>query len=385
MDNSNLNVVYIGPQSFPIGGATTKRRRYMVDYMNSHNISSHYLVCDFKQREKRCNAVCGLYGQCEYFDITPLAEHKRYFKFYKEGKRHLKAWYIEGKQNVLIFGTVLSVFEYPFYSFARRLGYKIVFDQVETSYLENGESRFLHRINIKIAELLSNKAYRHSSAFVISNNLLEEVHSKYPKRRICLLPNSTPQLSTASRTMINEPLKVLYSGSFAPKDGVRFLLEGVIEAHENGANIELTLIGKGQQKDMEVLRFAEEKDYIHYLGYVTDLELEQNLLENDVLCMTRVNSRFANFGFPFKLSEYLSTGNVVLTTDVGDVCRYVNDKESAYVIPAEDSHAIASALQYIICNPAEALLVAEGGLKAMQQYFSIEKVGRIFEDFLNRI
>ena len=385
MDNSNLNVVYIGPQSFPIGGATTKRRRYMVDYMNSHNIPSHYLVCDFKQREKRSNAVCGLYGQCDYFDITPLAEHKRYFKFFKEGKRYLKACYIEGKQNVLIFGTVLSVFEFPFYSFAKRIGYKIVFDQVETSYLENGESRLLHRINIRISEILSNSAYRHSAAFVISNNLFEEVHNKYPRRQICLLPNSTPQLSKASRTTINEPLKVLYSGSFAPKDGVSFLLDGVIEAHEHGANIELNLLGKGQQKDMEVLRFAERKDYIHYLGYVTDIELEQQLLEHDVLCMTRTNSRFANFGFPFKLSEYLATGNVVVTTDVGDVCRYVKDKESAYVIPAENSHAIASTLQYIICHPAEALLVAKGGLKAMRQYFSIEKVGRIFADFLNRI
>ena len=64
-----INVVYIGPQSFPIGGATTKRRRYMIDYMNNHNIQSHYLVCDFKQRGKPVNKIKGVYGLCDYYDI----------------------------------------------------------------------------------------------------------------------------------------------------------------------------------------------------------------------------------------------------------------------------------------------------------------------------
>ena len=57
-----LNVVYIGPQSFPLGGATTKRRRYMIDYLNSQNIQSHYLVTDFKQRGGQKNPIEGHYG-----------------------------------------------------------------------------------------------------------------------------------------------------------------------------------------------------------------------------------------------------------------------------------------------------------------------------------
>ena len=385
MDNSNLNVVYIGPQSFPIGGATTKRRRYMVDYMNNHNISSHYLVCDFKQREKRSNATYGVYGQCDYFDITPLAAKKKYFKFYNEGKGHLKAWYIEGKQNVLIFGTILSVFEFPLYSYAKALGYKIVFDQVETSYLQNGKSSFLHRLNIIFAEYISDKAYKHSAAFVISKNLWSEVRGKYPNRKICLLQNSTPQLCADSRKELHKPLKILYSGTYAHKDGIEYLLKGVINAHIRGLDIELTLLGKGTEQDMKVLDLAKNEKYIHYLGFVSDEDLNRYLLEHDVLCMTRCNSRFANFGFPFKLSEYLATGNIVLATKVGDVCDYVQDKKSAYIVPPEDSQAISDTLQRIISNQEEALAVARGGLATMQRFFALEKVGEIFVEFLKRL
>ena len=61
----------------------------------------------------------------------------------------------------------------------------------------------------------------------------------------------------------------------------------------------------------------------------------------------------------------------------------MKDKESAYIIPPEDSHAIANAILHIEANPEEALNVAQGGLEAMRQYFSIEKVGETFVSFLS--
>lgn len=70
---------------------------------------------------------------------------------------------------------------------------------------------------------------------------------------------------------------------------------------------------------MAILDSVKDKAYIRYLGFVSDEELIEQLLESDILCMTRCNSVFANYGFPFKLSEYLSTDNVVLATSVGDL------------------------------------------------------------------
>lgn len=377
-----LNVVYIGSPTFPIGGATSKRRRYMIDYMNNHNIQSHYLICDFKQRGKPVNKIKGTYGFCNYYDITHFASNKNYIKFWNEGKRYLLSCYNQNKKNILIFATSVSVFEYPFYVYAKKIGYKIICDQVETSYLENGRMSWLHKINIKVSEWISDKVYKNSAAFVISKNLYNEVHRKYPNRKLCLLQNSTPQLSNEYRRKFNNPIQILYSGTYSNKDGVKYLLEGVIEAYDAGCKLELILLGKGTNKDMEVLNIAKGKEYIKYLGFVSDEELNKYLLNSDILCMTRSNSRFANYGFPFKLSEYLATGNIVLATNVGDVCDYIEDKKSAYIVSPENSHSIAKTILHIHNNPEEAFTVAKGGLEAMQEHFSIENVGKIFINFL---
>lgn len=63
MNNKSINVLYIGPQTFPLGAATTKRRRYMVDYMNARDIQSHYLVTAMG-RGRNPNTPEGEYGLC---------------------------------------------------------------------------------------------------------------------------------------------------------------------------------------------------------------------------------------------------------------------------------------------------------------------------------
>ena len=380
-----LNVVYIGPQSFPLGGATTKRRRYMIDYLNSQNIQSHYLVTDFKQRGGQKNPIEGHYGLCDYLNIIPLAESLQLFRFWRIGKRKLKEWHQNGQQNCIIFATILSLFEWPFYIYARKLGYKIVFDQVETSYLQNGNVPLFAKLNIWISERLTHHAFKNSAGFVISKALWIENKKIYPQRKLCLLLNSTPVLRRKERKSFNNPIRLLYSGTYAPKDGVEYLIDGVIEAHEKGCSCELFLLGKGNSKDMKILERYKEKEYIHYIGFVSDEKLKSFLLDSDILCMTRINSRFANYGFPFKLSEYLATGNVVLSTNVSDVCDYVENLKSAYIVPPKDSHAIAETILRIINNPQEAMKVAEGGLEAMLQNFSIEKVGQTFVNFLRNL
>ena len=98
--------------------------------------------------------------------------------------------------------------------------------------------------------------------------------------------------------------------------------------------------------------------------------------------MVRTNSEFANYGFPFKLSEFLSTGNVVVATRVGDVCNYLIDRKDAYIIEPESSKEVCDIILHIKENPEEALQIASNGLETMKSKFSVESVGETFVDFL---
>ena len=151
------------------------------------------------------------------------------------------------------------------------------------------------------------------------------------------------------------------SGTYALKDGVSFLIEGVKKAVQIGCKCELILVGKGRVRDMTFLDEIKDFSWIKYLGFISDEELYAKMRECDILAMTRINSKFANFGFPFKLSEYLSTGNVVMATEVGDVPLYLN-KSNSLLIPPEDSNAIANAILYVSENPVNSLQIGRNGL-----------------------
>jgi glycosyltransferase involved in cell wall biosynthesis len=211
-----------------------------------------------------------------------------------------------------------------------------------------------------------------------------ENEKKFPQRKLCLLPNSTPVLNKSIKKSFNTPVQLLYSGTYAPKDGVEYLIAGVIEANQKGHFCHLVLVGKGLPQHMAILEKIKDKEFIDYRGFVSDEELIAIMLSSDILCMTRTNSIFANYGFPFKLSEYLATGNVVLATNVGDVSDYIQNGNSAIIIPPENTHAIADAIKFVIENPEESLKIARGGFNAMQTHFSIDTIGKKFIDFLYR-
>ena len=57
-----LNIVMASGVVFPYGLATTKRRRYMVDYMNVQGVECHVLV--LRHQVKSQNPLKGMYGDC---------------------------------------------------------------------------------------------------------------------------------------------------------------------------------------------------------------------------------------------------------------------------------------------------------------------------------
>jgi glycosyltransferase involved in cell wall biosynthesis len=203
---------------------------------------------------------------------------------------------------------------------------------------------------------------------------------------LCLLPNSTPILRHIRKVNFSSPVKILYVGTFAPKDGVYYLIKAFEKLITSHPHVRLHLIGKGNEKDMkDVLSLIQDNDKIDYLGRVSDEDLETLLLNADILTMTRVNSVFANYGFPFKLSEYLSTGNPVLATDVSDIKLYLKDKVNACIAEPENIDSIYDSLIFLIDNENLALEIGEKGIAVVHDHFDIKKNGETFVKFLNNL
>lgn len=380
-----LNVVYIGPLSFPLGFASTKRRRYMVDYMNNHDISSYVLCTRYKKNEIFQNSSHGFYKKTEYYDLSDDINKGKLFHFWSNAFRCIKKWYNKDKKNILIFHTNLLFVEFPIFIRAKQIGYKIVFDQVETSYSALPNRSIKNKIFVFLNELVSRFAYKQcDGSFVISKALEDWIRTKYPSMSMVLLPNATPILYKQDKKE-NEILTLLYSGTYAPKDGVVYLIDGVKKAIAEGVSCKLILLGKGSDADMECLKTVSDNSAFEYWGLVDDDKLVDLLQSSDVLFMTRINSTFSNYGFPFKLSEYLSTGNLVVSTIVSDVSLYLTDMKDAILIPPEDSDSIANTILWISNNMEKAKSIGLAGLETMKAAFSIERVGEKFQMFLEKL
>lgn len=385
MINKIQNIVFVGDPCFPNGGAMTKRWRYLVDFLNDKQIISHVLCTALETNESYNNAQSGNYGLCSYVSLSSILCKKQILTFYKKSFALLKKWKVNSGKNILIFCNQINVWELPIYYYARYLGYNTVFDIVETSYRLNGHSSLMYRTRMWLSEQITSLCFKDSSAFVISKALKEDTIKRHPKSKLCILPNSTPVISEFTKKCLDKPLKVLYSGSFSEKDGVSYLVDGVIMAKKNGIDCSLILLGKGSKSDMKVLKKIEGKSFIDYKGFVSEEELYRLMLEADVLCMTRIDSTFSSHGFPFKLSEYLASSRIVLATNVGDVCNYITNMENAIVVEPGDAKSISDALAFIVNNEKIAIDIARNGFIVMQEKFSIPVVGKKFVEFLEQL
>jgi glycosyltransferase involved in cell wall biosynthesis len=138
------------------------------------------------------------------------------------------------------------------------------------------------------------------------------------------------------------------------------------------------------EKILEMISSSQYRERIEYMGYLEDDEYYALLGECDILCMTRVASKFAQAGFPFKLGEYLATGRAVVASNVGDVGLYLADRKNALIVEPDSSESIAKALEFLISNPDEAKKIGHEGRKLAKEKFNAKTLTINLKEVLKR-
>jgi glycosyltransferase involved in cell wall biosynthesis len=200
---------------------------------------------------------------------------------------------------------------------------------------------------------------------------------------VVLIPITAKPNYDSKKTAFNNPLQIVYAGTFGDKDGVNHVIEGFELFKLKYKNAKLILLGKSEQQLIYKDKSRDHSDIV-FKGFVPDQEFYSMLKGSDILCMCRTGSDFANAGFPFKLGEYLATGNPVVSTKVSDVENYLTS-EDAYLIDPDSPQQICSAFEEIVTHPESARKIGLNGLQKCKEHFSQEKNGRILYDLLYEI
>ncbi|RZK25175.1 MAG: glycosyltransferase [Flavobacterium sp.] len=181
-------------------------------------------------------------------------------------------------------------------------------------------------------------------------------------------------------------LKIFYGGSFGEKDGIEYLISAYGRICESYPNVKLVLTGKGMGQDLvkvnSLIEKSSVKHNIIFPGYLETDSYYAFMNRADIFCMTRVNSKFANAGFPFKLGEFLATGKAVIATNVGDVPKYLSHNINALLISPNSVDELVQSITTLIENPEKILQIGKLGRKTAEENFDTEKVSeKLFSIF----
>ncbi|GAH76642.1 unnamed protein product, partial [marine sediment metagenome] len=166
-----------------------------------------------------------------------------YYKTFAVLKRALRP----DHKNVIYFYGPLFLESIVPLSYAKRLGYKIVFDVIEDYELATDVSRsFYHFVKYNFTARLSSRIKDLSAGIIVISSYLEAKCRMFTQGKVPIhyMPISVDMDRFLEKPNRMKPtVSLFYAGSFAKKDGFPVLLDAFDRLAERYKNIHLALTG----------------------------------------------------------------------------------------------------------------------------------------------
>jgi len=382
-----MNIVFVINQPYPFGMAGTMRIKLFAEYLVNKVNEVNILISN---QDNGLNSSNGEHNGVKFSTIVNKKIPNLFlmlvypFVVFKK----LQIFRSKTQKNIIVIYGDIDMYTLPFTIIGKLLGYKIVLDIVEDRILTQEKMKWTAKVNSSfrsIALPFTNKLA--DGVIVISLRLKNKFSAFFCPSNIDLIPVSAANIDYVVKNgdkLSKENLNITYCGSFAVKDGVEFLIEAFDFISKEYSNIQLTLLGKANDLAKEKI-LSLGNNHIHLTGYLADEEYWERLHSADILCMTRIDSLYAQAGFPFKLGEYLATGKPVIATDVSDVKYYLDDKVDVVIAKPSNTQSLISSLKYLICDADKRNKIGVNGYNKCRKFFNPKINSQALFDFLYKI
>jgi glycosyltransferase involved in cell wall biosynthesis len=352
-----------------------------VEIWNQHSLES-------TGPQKAAGEVCG--ARFEYV----LGTTERQYGFRAAGDKLRAVWIIrrkliracrEGRADVVMFNHLAFYDTFPITLVARRHRVPTVQcyedERMElVSQLRVGLAQRLFGFNSWLADRWCSPM---ADGIVVISSYLKEKYtrlSRHPER-VHVVPTIIDcQEWDFGEERPAEPPVILYSGGFGEHEDLDKLVDALAILQQRGVPFRMKFLGA----DPKYPRVGAVRARIRDLGLDSAVEMKgfsaRSVVKEEValahvLMNLRTNSVWSRSGLSTKLSEYLASGRLVITTDIGDNARYVRHEESALVTsPDAPAFDVAALLERAIRDPGLRKRVGRGGRKAALAHFDVPVV-----------
>jgi glycosyltransferase involved in cell wall biosynthesis len=227
---------------------------------------------------------------------------------------------------------------------------------------------------------------------LITQHLIDFYKSKlHNDNKLLLVPSTVdPTRFAIEKTKTTTYEYIGYFGSIdLERDNIDMLIKAYSMIHERYDNVHLVLGGMVYNKEekiiFDLIKSLKIESKVHIIEYLSREEIIQYVVNAQVLVLVRHNDPFTEASFPCKLTEYLSTGNPVISVTVSEIPKFITDGENGFLVTTGDTTELSEKLEFVLNNYQFASEVARKGKELTDSIFNYRYQAKRIIDFIHSI
>lgn len=170
----------------------------------------------------------------------------------------------------------------------------------------------------------------------------------------------------------NETRVVSSVGQFLPSKDRETLIYTIklLNKAQKINNVVFVLLGYGhlQTKLEQLVKSLHLEEHVKFVGSDVSVEALFNISEFMVL-----NPKHSE-GFGIVMLEAASLGKVHIGTTVGGIPEFIDHNQTGLLVPPENPHALANAIEFLLNNPQENLRMGKNAKKKFEESFMLDNM-----------
>jgi glycosyltransferase involved in cell wall biosynthesis len=386
-DSTVLHAVHVGISGFPFGSAAINKCIAVYESLHQHNIN--FLIINNRAIHKKNVPVpiekSGVVNSLRYTytSISPYKSdsflQRRLSNFFGRINEFFLLVKLCMKNQIDVmfyYPTNGSFFELPYYRiFSKIFGFPIIAQYVEYRTSFKSESKPHERIK----HFLFDKYFMRfvDGVLPISEYLIEHLKSRGYKKPYIKVPPLTDFNQFALERQNNDENYFLYVGTAAYLEAIEFITQSFDISAQHDFFLHLVVNGNPQQMKVvkELIERMKKKDKVRLFSNLKYAHLVEKYIHAKALLIPLTDSVQDKARFPQKISEYLASGNPIITTNFGEVPYYFKDQHNALVAMSYDVKEFAGKFDLVARNPELAAQIGRNGKQTGLKFFDYNSYG----------
>lgn len=348
---NNGLVVYVGPYSFPNGGAAA--RRIYANALSLRDAGFDVVITSGQMQTQAPDnniyegiSVISL-NERQFEQLPRLIKHFFYFSMGKKTIDWLDT--LTTKPKAIILYSGYSPYLIKLLRWSKKNNVKLIFDAVEWYAPQSRVGGFFSPYHLNILLAMRWLSVRTKNIIAISTYL--EKHYKKNHCKTILIPPTLDHARVKARfeKSSDSGLILVYAGSPEKKDLLDNVIDATMRLHEDGIDITLHIAGVTKEyfRNLNTIKKYNATDISSIIinhGYIEHDKALDLVRMADFSVLIRPLQRSSHAGFSTKFVESMAVGTPVIANITSDLGNYLIDGVNGFV--CEDNHVTSITKQF---------------------------------------